>query len=62
MIKSKGKTRKYKIKYLYTSANVMRALHAGEIDRGQFAIHNSTGGMVEESIRAMAAYKFKIVV
>lgn len=52
---------KYKIKYLYTSANVMRALHVGEIDRGQFAIHNSVGGVVDESIHAMASYKCKIV-
>ena len=51
----------YKIRYLFTSENVMHALHAGEIDRGQFAIHNSLGGMVGESIHAMAAYKFKIV-
>lgn len=53
--------KKYKIKYLYTSENVIRALHIGEIDRGQFAIHNSVGGVVEESIQAMASYKFKIV-
>src|SRR3989338_5365307 len=52
---------KYKIKYLYTSGNVLRALHEGKIDRGQFAIHNSVGGIVEESIKAMAMYKFKIV-
>lgn len=51
----------YRIKYLHTSERVMRALHEGEIDRGQFAIQNSEGGMVEESIHAMAAYKFKIV-
>lgn len=55
------KIKKYKVKYLYTSAGVLRALHAGEIDRGQFAIHNSTGGMVQESIQAMAKYKFKII-
>jgi prephenate dehydrogenase len=56
-----AKPNEYRIQYLYTSENVMRALHAGEIDRGQFAIHNSLGGMVGESINAMAAYKFKIV-
>ncbi|MDO8561332.1 MAG: prephenate dehydrogenase/arogenate dehydrogenase family protein [bacterium] len=56
-----AKPHEYKIQYLYTSENVMRALHAGEIDRGQLAIHNSLGGMVGESIHAMAAYKFKIV-
>lgn len=51
----------YKIKYLYTSENVLAALHKGEIDRGQFAIHNSVGGIVEESIQAMARYKFNII-
>lgn len=50
----------YKVKYLYTSENVLKSLHKGEIDRGQFAIHNSLGGIVEESIQAMARYKFKI--
>ena len=39
----------------------MRALHIGKIDRGQFAIHNSVGGIVEESIDAMAKYKFNII-
>lgn len=51
----------YKIKYLYTSENVLSALHKGEIDRAQFAIHNSLGGIVMESVEAMARYKFKIV-
>ena len=54
-------TENFKIKYLFTSENVLRALHAGEIDRGQFAIHNSLGGTVYESINAMAKYKFKII-
>lgn len=52
---------KYQIKYLYTTENVLKALHVGEIDRGQFAIFNSLGGMVDESVEAMARYKFKIV-
>lgn len=51
----------HKILYLHTAENVMRALHEGEIDRGQVAIHNSVGGIVGESVHAMAAYKFKIV-
>lgn len=51
----------YQIKYLYTSENVLKALHRGEIDYGQFAIHNSIGGIVGESIHAMAKYKFKIL-
>lgn len=57
----KENIKKNKIKYLYTSENVMRALHKGDIDRGQFAIHNSAGGIVGESIQAMANYKFKII-
>lgn len=58
---SKSGIKKYKIKYLYTSTSVLKALHAGEIDRGQFAIHNSAGGIVDESIYAMSDYKFRIV-
>ncbi|HEY5442741.1 MAG TPA: prephenate dehydrogenase/arogenate dehydrogenase family protein [Candidatus Saccharimonadales bacterium] len=50
----------YKLKYLYTSENVLAALHGGEIDKGQFAIHNSVGGIVGESVEAMAKYKFVI--
>ena len=52
---------KYQIKYLHTSENVLRALHEGDIDQGQFAIHNSIGGIVTESIQAMANHKFKII-
>lgn len=52
---------KYKIEYLHTTERVLKALHAGDIDRGQFAIHNSTGGIVGESITAMAKYKFSIL-
>lgn len=58
---NQNKILKYKIKYLYTSENVLKALHLGEIDRGQFAIHNSVGGIVGESIFSMAKYKFKIL-
>lgn len=47
--------------YLHTTERVLRALHDGSIDRGQFAIHNSVGGMVGESVAAMARYRFDIV-
>ena len=47
--------------YLHTTERVLRALHEGEIDRGVFAIHNSVGGMVGESVTAMARYRFAIV-
>lgn len=51
----------YKIKYLYTSDSVLRNLHVGSIDFGLFAMHNSIGGVVQESIKAVADYTFEIV-
>ncbi len=48
-------------KYLYTTKNVLRELDQGNIDYGLFAMHNSVGGIVDESIQAIADYKFKIV-
>lgn len=52
---------KYKVKYLFTTEKVLKNLHEGSIDFGQFAIHNAIGGVVQESTYAMARYKFKIV-
>lgn len=57
----KSGIKKYKVKYFYTSDNVLKALHQGRIDRGQFAIYNSTSGAVNESIVAMGKYKFRII-
>jgi prephenate dehydrogenase len=51
----------YELVYLHTTERVLRGLHEGTIDRGLFAIHNSAGGMVGESVRAMAKYRFDIV-
>jgi len=51
----------YELVYLHTTENVLAALYEGRIDRGQFAIHNSIGGVVTESIAAMANYRFHIV-
>lgn len=52
---------KYEIKYLYTSQAVMEALVRGEIDRGQCAIYNSTGGYVEETTEALEKFPVKVV-
>lgn len=57
----RNEIKNFKIKYLYTTENVLSALHNGEIDRGQFAIHSSVGGIVQESIEAVSKYKFKII-
>ncbi|GAC1341245.1 MAG: hypothetical protein NVSMB29_11430 [Candidatus Dormibacteria bacterium] len=51
----------YELVHLHTTEDVLRALHEGSVDRGQFAIHNSLGGMVEESVNAMARYRFTII-
>ncbi|OGE64992.1 hypothetical protein A3I48_01065, partial [Candidatus Daviesbacteria bacterium RIFCSPLOWO2_02_FULL_36_7] len=49
--------KRFRIKYLYTSRNVLQALYRGNIDRGQFAIANSVAGIVDESIQVMGKYK-----
>ncbi|MBN2015692.1 hypothetical protein JW766_02570 [Candidatus Dojkabacteria bacterium] len=54
------KIRDYEVKYLYTSERVLRHLKERKIDYGLFAIHNSVGGIVHESINAMGRYKFKV--
>ncbi len=60
-LRSKGREEKRAvIKYLYTSEAVLKALDEGRIDYGQFAVFNSAGGMVEESLQAMAGHIFKI--
>jgi prephenate dehydrogenase len=56
----KNKITKYKIRYLYTSSNVIKHLHEGTIDQGLMATHNSIGGIVMETIEALAKQKCKI--
>lgn len=51
----------YRIEYLYTSANVLAALHQGKIDRGIFAIQNAKGGAVMETIHALSQYDCEIL-
>lgn len=50
----------FKVKYLYTSENVLRSLNTKSINRGLFAIYNSAGGVVDESVIAMGKYNFKL--
>lgn len=51
----------FDLSYLYTSENVLSALEKGEIDFGQFAIRNTLGGEVAESVKAMAGREFVVV-
>jgi prephenate dehydratase len=45
---------------LVTTARVLAALEAEEIDLGVFALENSHGGVVYESVYAMATHRFHI--
>ena len=56
----KNKIKEYELAYLITAENVLRALTAGEIELGIFPIENSNGGIVYESVYAMAKYNFQI--
>lgn len=57
----KNKIKDFEISYLYTTEKVLKAVSKNESDYGQFAIENSVGGLVDESIKAMANYIFEIV-
>lgn len=49
------------IKHLHTTENVLRELQEGTIEQGQFAVHNTLGGIVHESIRAMGKYSYTLI-
>jgi prephenate dehydratase len=51
--------KKYKIEYLISTENVLRALNKGEIDYGTFAWESSRAGLVEETQEAIKKYKYK---
>ena len=51
----------FRIEYLYTSDNVITALHQGRIDRGVFAIQNAKGGAVMETIHALSHHPCEIL-
>jgi len=51
----------YEVVYLYTSEAVLAALAGKEIDYGQFALYNSRGGAVEETMRSMGPHRFQVV-
>ncbi len=51
----------YQLRYLHTTENVFKSLESQEIDFGQFAVRNSLGGEVEESVEAMSGRDFSVV-
>jgi prephenate dehydratase len=46
------------VEYLYTASRVLAALRDGQIEVGQFAVHNSIGGPVQRSVEAMEEFDF----
>lgn len=58
---SRHNSKDYETKYLYNSENVFKHLLTGDIDYGQFALHNAIGGLVSESLKAISKYTFYIV-
>ena len=51
----------FKLRYLHTTENVIKYLEQGDITFGQFAIHNTIGGVVEQSKKAIDGHEFDIV-
>lgn len=54
------KGKKFTIEYLVTAENVLTAVEAGAVDIGILPIENSNGGVVIESVYAMAKHRFQI--
>lgn len=46
------------IEYLFTTERVLQALKDGNIEIGQFAVHNTINGPVQRSIDAMEEFQF----
>lgn len=55
----KYKLKNYKIKYLITTENVLKALNKDEIDYGTFAWESSRSGLVQETQNAVKKYSFQ---
>jgi prephenate dehydratase len=46
---------------LLNTEKVLRSVEAGDVDIGIFALENSNGGVVYESVYAMAAHRFRVM-
>ena len=57
----KQKLTDYQIEYLISSKRVLEAVENGNVDIGIFAIENAQGGLVIESIEAMATHQCDII-
>lgn len=51
----------YKVEYLISSENVLNAVEKGETEYGIFAMENAQGGVVIESVEALARHRCEII-
>ena len=51
----------YEPVYLHTTTRVLEALQDGLVARGQFAIHSTIGGLVEEAVALLGRYRFEVI-
>ena len=51
----------FEISYLISSKAVLKAIESGSVDYGIFAMENAQGGIVIESVEALAEYRCRIV-
>lgn len=59
-LKKNGYTN-YDIQYLISSENVLKAITNRTVDIGIFAMENAKGGVVIESVKALAKYQCEII-
>ena len=48
-----------RVKYLISSDSVLSSVENNEVDYGVFAMENAQGGVVIESVKALAKYRCK---
>ncbi|MAJ45337.1 MAG: prephenate dehydratase [Candidatus Marinimicrobia bacterium] len=53
--------KEFQLKYLISSKNVLKSLENKEIDYGIIAMENAQGGVVIESVDALAGYRCEII-
>lgn len=58
LAKQPASDREARVRYLYTTDRVLSELLQGELDRGQFAVENTLGGPVGETLAACERYSF----
>lgn len=51
----------FELDYLYTTEAVLKAVSSGQVDQGQFALCNSVGGVVGETMAVIGAYNYKVI-